>query len=181
MVLTGDLHASLASDLSEDPYDPLLPPVAVEVVTPSVTSSNFDEGFGTPPRTTSLAVEAALRAQNPNLRYAELDSNGWVLLDVTAERVQAEWWFVDTVLQPSQEQRLDTTLQVLRGTSRLVAGGPATQPRDDRAPSAAPPPAAPPPAAAGGPAPALPSTGAAPLAAVGAGLLAAAAVARRRS
>ena len=139
VVLTGDLHASLASDLSEDPYDPLLPPVAVEVVTPSVTSSNFDEALGVPPRTTSLAIEAALLAQNPGLRYAELDSNGYVLLDVTAERVQAEWWFVDTVREPSPAERLDTALQVVRGTSRLVAGGPATAPREERPP---PPPAA---------------------------------------
>jgi alkaline phosphatase D len=57
VVLTGDIHTSFANDLSEDPFDPLLPPVAVEFVTPSVSNTNFDEGFGVPPRTTSLAIE----------------------------------------------------------------------------------------------------------------------------
>ena len=129
VVLTGDVHASFANDLSEDPFDPLRPPVAVELVTPSVSSSNFDEGLGVPPRTTSLAVEAAVRAQNPNTRYVELDSNGWVLLDVTKDRVQGEFWFVDTVLERSSAQRLDATWQVLRGAQRLSPGGPATAPR----------------------------------------------------
>ncbi len=107
----------------------------MEVVTPSITSSNFDEGLGVPPRTTSLVVEAAIRVQNPNTRYVELDSNGYVLLDVTRERVQAEWWFVDTVAEPSREQRVDATWQVLRGAQRLSPGGPATEPRPDRPPT----------------------------------------------
>ncbi len=184
VVLTGDIHASLANDLSEDPYDPLLPPVAVEVVTPSVTSTNFDEAFGTPPRTTSLGVEAAIRAQNRNTRYVELDSNGWVLLDVTGERVQAEWLFVPTVLEPADGQRLDASWQVLRGAQQLSPGGPQTEPRADRPaapPSAAPAPAPPSPAPSPAPAgPSLPSTGAAPLAGAAVAALAAAELLRRR-
>lgn len=132
VVLTGDIHTSLANDLTEDPYDPLLPPVAVEVVTPSITSSNFDESLGVPPRTTSLAIEASIRAQNPSTKYVELDSNGYVLLDVTPDRVQAEWWFVDTVAEPSGVQRLDATWVVQRGAQRLSPGGPATSARADR-------------------------------------------------
>lgn len=182
VVLTGDIHASLANDLTEDPFDLLLPSAAVEVVTPSVSSTNFDEALGVPPRTTSLAIEAAIRAQNPSTRYVELDSNGWVLLDVTPERVQAEWFFVDTVLERTSGQRLDTTWQVLRGTQRLVPGGPQTDPRPQRpalAPSVSP---SPPPAASATPAAApttsraLPATGgtwgavALGLVAIGAGL-----------
>ncbi|HWH28945.1 MAG TPA: alkaline phosphatase D family protein [Mycobacteriales bacterium] len=179
VVLTGDIHASLANDLTEDPYDPLLPPAAVEFVTPSVTSSNVDEGLGVPPRTASLAIEQALRVQNPATKYVELDSNGYVLLDVTAERVQAEWWFVDTVREPSSGQRLDATWQVLRGAQRLSPGGPATSGRDQAgAPAAAPPASRPaPPAPAGA---TLASTGSGPIAAAALGALAAAAVVRRR-
>ncbi len=101
-------------------------------MTTSVTSSNFDEQFGVPPRTTSIGLEAAIRAQNPSTKYVELDSNGWLLLDVTAERVQAEYLFVDTVAEPSPGQRLDATWQVVRGTQRLTAGGPASAARPDR-------------------------------------------------
>ena len=172
VVLTGDIHASLANDLSEDPYDPLLPPAAVEMVTPSVTSTNFDEALGVPPRTTSLAVEQAIRVQNPNTRYVELDSNGWLLLDVTADRVQGEWLHVDTVQAPSTGQRLDATWQVLRGAQRLSPGGPQTAARGERAPA----PSAPPePAPAGRQ---LPVTGGS-LGLVAAAALAAAAALRR--
>ena len=132
VVLTGDIHASLANDLSEDPYDPLLPPVAVELVTPSVTSTNFDEMLGVPPRTTSIGIEAAVRTQNPNTKYVELDSNGWLLLDVTRDRVQGEWYFVDTLATRSPGQRLDATWQTVRGSNRLSPGGAATAARADR-------------------------------------------------
>lgn len=137
VVLTGDIHVSLANDLTEDPSDPLTPPAAVEFVTPSVSNTNFDEGLGVPPRTTSLAIEQALKVQNPSTKYAELDSNGWVLLDVLPERVQAEWYFVDAPTPGSTDQRLDATWQVVRGANRLSVGGPATSPRSD-APVAAP-------------------------------------------
>ncbi len=175
VVLTGDIHASLANDLSEDPYDLLLPPVAVEVVTPSVTSTNFDEALGVPPRTTSLGIEAALRTQNPNTKYVELDSNGWVLLDITRERVQAEWYLVDTVLARTSTQRLDATWQVLRGEQRLSPGGGRTAARPSRpAPPEAEPISAPRPEGQ------LAATGGAPLAAAALAALAAAAVVRQR-
>jgi len=159
VVLTGDIHTSWANDLTEDPFDVLTAPAAVELVTTSVTSSNFDEQFGSPPRTSSLALEQAIRTQNPSTKYVELDSNGYLLLDVTPERVQGEFWFVDTVQQPSAGQRLDTTWQVVRGANRLSPGGVQTAPRADR-PADAPQPvvlplaaspggAAPPPAADG--------------------------------
>ena len=188
VVLTGDIHASLANDLSEDPYDPLLPPVAVELVTPSVTSTNFDEMLGVPPRTTSIGIEAAVRTQNPNTKYVELDSNGWLLLDVTGERVQGEWYFVDTLAQRSPGQRLDATWQTVRGSDRLSPGGPATPARADR-PAAAPAPrvtdlgspspSAPAPDRARPPA-GLPATGASATAGVAMVLVAAAALLRRR-
>lgn len=136
VVLTGDIHVSMANDLTEDPFRVDVPPAAVEIVTTSVTSSNFDEIFGAPPRTTSVGIEAALRAQNPSTKYLELDSNGWTLLDVTAQRLQAEYLFVDTVAEPSDGQRLDATWQVVRGQNRLTAGGPQSQPRANRPPAA---------------------------------------------
>lgn len=186
VVLTGDVHTSFANDLSEDPFDPLLPSAAVELVTPSISNSNFDESLGVPPRTTSIAVETAVLAQNPNTRYAELDSNGWVLLDVTRERVQAEFLFVDTVLEPSDVQRLDATWQVVRGAQRLSPGGAQTEPRADRpaaTPSSAQPASQSPPSSA--PVTALPqqlpATGGLPLGAAAAGAIAAAVLLRRQA
>ena len=179
--LSGDIHASLANDLTEDPL--LKPPVAVELVTPSATSTNFDEALGVPPRTTSLAIEAAIRTQNPSTKYVELDSNGYLLIDVAPQRVQGEWWFVDTLAERSTAQHLDATWQVQRAANRLSAGGPATSSRSTR-PAAAPPPRltrlpspgrSHPPVGTG----ALPSTGAETTGWVALGLLGLAALRRR--
>jgi alkaline phosphatase D len=164
VVLTGDIHVSMANDLTEDPFRLDVPPAAVEFVTTSVTSSNFDEIFGSPPRTTSVPLERTLMTQNPSTKYVELDSNGWTLLDVTAERVQAEYLFVDTVERPSPGQRLDATWQVRRGENRLRPGGAQSSDRADR-PAAAPAPAVrdvtPAAAPAGGPSGSAASGGAA--------------------
>jgi alkaline phosphatase D len=195
VVLTGDIHTSWANDLTEDPFDVLTPPAAVELVATSVTSGNFDEIFGAPPRTTSLALEQTIRTQNPSTKYVELDSNGWLLLDLTPDRLQGEYLFVDTVTEPSAGQVFAASWQVLRGANRLSTGGPqtaarATLPADAPPPQVVPvggpaagtqPPSPPPPSAAGDPVGRrLPATG--PAGTVGAGLsLAALAAVLRRA
>jgi alkaline phosphatase D len=88
VVVTGDVHASFASELTEDPrvdYDPDTGAgsVAVEFVTPSVTSPGL--GFDDATLTT-------LRAANPHWKFVDVLRYGYVTLDVRAERVQADWW-----------------------------------------------------------------------------------------
>lgn len=61
--------------------------MAPEIVTPSVTGADLDELLGVEPRTVALVAETAPRPSNPHLRYAELDSHGFALVDVTAGRV----------------------------------------------------------------------------------------------
>src|SRR4051812_24820319 len=69
LFITGDIHSGWACEL---PYDAstLADPVTVgdsagvEFVCSSVTSSNLKDITGTPPRTTSVAVEAAIKANN---------------------------------------------------------------------------------------------------------------------
>lgn len=43
---------------------------------------------------------------NPHVQWLELDDHGYVVVDVWPERVRAEWWAVDTVLEPSGDERL---------------------------------------------------------------------------
>ena len=62
-----------------------------------VTSSNFDEDTRTP----SDPLEALVKVANPHFKYAEIDSNGYVVLDVTRGREQGDWFRVATVRQPS--------------------------------------------------------------------------------
>jgi alkaline phosphatase D len=124
VVLSGDVHVSLALEVERDPFDVGTPPVAVEVVTASLTSQNVDDKMHWAPRTDSLAVERAVLDALPHVKWCDLDSNGYVVVDVTPERVQGEWWHVDTVLRPSQREACSSRWMVRRGTSHLVPAAP---------------------------------------------------------
>ncbi|MEO7118233.1 MAG: alkaline phosphatase D family protein, partial [Candidatus Limnocylindrales bacterium] len=121
VVLSGDIHAAIASELSPDPFGGTAEPVAVEFVTTSLTSQNLDDKMGWAPRTQSVAIEAELLAGWPHMRMCDLDSHGYVVLDVTPERVVAEWWFVDTVLRRTSVERLGGAWQVEHGRPTLLA------------------------------------------------------------
>ena len=56
----------------------------------------------------------------PHLRWVDLDSHGYVVVDVNRARVSGEWWFVDTVLRRSDGERLGASWAVEHGTPRLI-------------------------------------------------------------
>lgn len=125
VVLTGDIHTSWALELTEDPYNPLvydptgLNPLThnlgVEFVTPSVTSANF-ETLGP-----ELAQAAAIAAQldNPHIRYLDLVQHGYVVLDLTADGAQADFFHVDTVTSRSDAESFTVGWRTATGANRL--------------------------------------------------------------
>ncbi|HSL10148.1 MAG TPA: alkaline phosphatase D family protein [Actinomycetota bacterium] len=117
--LSGDVHSAWACDLRLDPHDGDDAIVAVEFCTTSVTSENLDDHTGWGYRTRSPAVERELIDANPHIHWAEVDSHGYMLVDVTPERVETQWHFVDTLLHPSDGVRLGGAWQVRRGTHTL--------------------------------------------------------------
>lgn len=126
VVLSGDAHYSFAMDLPPDPfdatkYDPVTgrSSLGVEFVVPSVNSEAFPETMGYPPRTLSLPVERASLAGNPHHKYTELDSKGYTLVTLTAERAVAEYWFMRTVLEPGTERQLGARLVTAAGSNRV--------------------------------------------------------------
>jgi alkaline phosphatase D len=123
VVLSGDIHAGVAAELTRSIGDADEPPVAVEFVTTSLTSQNLDDKRGWAPRTESLAIESRLLETWPHVRWLDLDSHGYVVVDVTPERVAAEWWFVDTLREPSSGERLGARWMMERGRPRLVEVG----------------------------------------------------------
>ncbi|GAB3672059.1 alkaline phosphatase D family protein [Salinisphaera aquimarina] len=132
VVLTGDIHTSWAMDITEDPnnpdaYDPDTGAgsMAVEFVGTSVTSPGSD------------ASPDAIKAQNPHMKYVQLASRGYLLLDITAERVQGEWWYVDDILTRNEQQRFAAAYRVRAGENRVVEASGMTTPRTD-APALAP-------------------------------------------
>ncbi|MFN2503549.1 MAG: alkaline phosphatase [Acidimicrobiales bacterium] len=120
VVLSGDVHLSLALEVRRDPFDPASPSLAVEFVTASLTSQNVADKMGWPPRTRSIAIEEALVQALPHVQWCELDSNGYMVVDVTPERVVGEWWHLGTVLRASTTEKCAARWMVERSAARLT-------------------------------------------------------------
>jgi alkaline phosphatase D len=93
--LTGDIHSAWACDLPVDAGTyPASASVGTEFVGTSITSNNLKDLTGTPPRTTSLAVEAAIQGANRHIKYLNFDDHGFSVLDVTSKRTQMDYFVI---------------------------------------------------------------------------------------
>ena len=119
-VLSGDVHVGLAIELKLDPFDAGSDPVAVEMVNSSITSQNLDDKMGWAPRTQSAPFQQAIREALPHIRWCDLDSHGYSIVDVTPERLAVEWWAVDTVLRRSTSEMRVAAWQAAAGNPRLT-------------------------------------------------------------
>ncbi len=114
------MHVAIVIELHEDPVQGD-DPVAVEFVTSSLTSMNIDDKMGWPRRDErSRALEKTAVDILPHWKWCEFDSNGYVVVDVNRERVQAEWWFVDTVLARSTHEELGARWYVEHGSQQAI-------------------------------------------------------------
>jgi alkaline phosphatase D len=117
VVLTGDVHSSWGYDLTRDPfdrkrYDPATGAGALgtEIITPSITSPAW------PPADQLAAIQAA----RPHLKYVSGDERGYVVLDITRERLQADWWYVPTILERTASERFGKGMVSAAGQPHLV-------------------------------------------------------------
>ena len=117
IVLTGDVHSSWAFDITDDPsnpevYDPETGrgSQGVEFVTPGITSPFFDA--------TGVLADVFLGA-NPHLRWAETQSQGYMVLDVTRERAECAWYHFEDVQALETEQRLGQVVSVAAGSRHV--------------------------------------------------------------
>ncbi len=115
VVLSGDIHSSWASDL----------PVGAEFVTPSVSSPSFASILVPGGVLGAKAAEAVFRWQNRHLKFVDLRRHGYVVVDVTPERVQADWWHLDSVVRASPAERWAGSWRLDWGGTGLV---PASEP-----------------------------------------------------
>ncbi|WP_063047242.1 alkaline phosphatase D family protein [Nocardia pseudovaccinii] len=120
--LTGDIHSSWAADLPVDPANyPGGPTVGAEFVVPSVTSSSLGELLKAPPRTVAVTVEESVKGVNRHLRYVEMESHGYGVLEVTPAQAQMDWFYVTDVADPDSGVR--------HGASFAVRSGGRVEPR----------------------------------------------------
>ncbi|HJR60920.1 MAG TPA: alkaline phosphatase D family protein, partial [Vicinamibacterales bacterium] len=119
VILTGDVHSSWAYDVAKDPWGAYdagtgRGTTAVEFVTPSVTSPS-----GWDARTAADRLRRLTEAR-PHLRWADGLSHGYIVLDLTPEAVQADWFAVPTIEEPSAEERFVKGFTSAFGTPHLV-------------------------------------------------------------
>lgn len=122
--LTGDIHSSWANDVPCDAGTyPLSPSVATEYVCTSVTSDNFDEILGVPPRTVSVALESAIQTLNRHVKYVELDSHGASVLEVTPAGAQMDWYYLANKADPASTLTWARSFRTRAGTQRVQSVG----------------------------------------------------------
>ena len=121
VVLTGDIHTSWAMEIFEDSANGYTnnerirvgeKPLAVEFVTPSVTSPGLSEPVADP-------LASLIPTMNPHMKYVELKSHGFMVVDVTHQKVTCDWWFVDTIDSPTYKARLANSLYTTSKSQRL--------------------------------------------------------------
>jgi alkaline phosphatase D len=133
-ILSGDFHSSWAFDVPADPwsgYDAATGAGsrAVEILAPAISSPPL---FLDP---TLRAQIGLLRPALPHLRYLEGERCGYVLLDVTADRLQAEYHLVPELRVPGAAASRTVGLTCARGTAHLVEDTTVIPPRDGPAPA----------------------------------------------
>lgn len=135
VVLTGDIHSSWALELYDDPFAADKgQPIGVELVTPAVTSPGIEQFAQA-----QLAARS-LKGLLPHLNFVDFYHRGYVLLDITRERLQAQWWVVDNILSPRYVSECLRTLSIPAGLPALQA---VAQPAGARTSAPLPAPAAP--------------------------------------
>jgi alkaline phosphatase D len=136
VVLTGDIHTSYAYDVARNPWAGYNPETgagtaAVEFTTPSITSPS---GLGT--ADTVDERMKALYSARPHLKWVEGLHRGYVVLDVSRERVQADWFGVPTVTERSDSEQFLKGFFSVAGEPRLQqASGPAVSSSSAAAPA----------------------------------------------
>lgn len=118
-VLTGDVHSSWAFDLPRDPfagYDKATGKgsLGVEFAGTSVSSpSNVG-------RDGQQQLDD-LRAARPHLHYVDGRYRGYYIVDMTRDRLQADYYAVATIAERSRQERFERGFITESGRNHLVA------------------------------------------------------------
>jgi alkaline phosphatase D len=118
--LTGDYHSSWAFEVPppdgpEGAYDPATGAGAraVEFVVPAVSARALGRSIESP------EDFASAMSRIPHLKYLNLDDPGYMILDVTAERVRAQWMYTKGTDVRSSDERCGAAFETASGTNRL--------------------------------------------------------------
>jgi alkaline phosphatase D len=112
VVLTGDRHATWVCELRPDFDNPATPVVGAEITGSSVSSGS------NPNRASFHARYDPILAETPHWKYID-NRRGYVLCDVTPDRLLATLRVVDTVTAPTANISTAATFQVTAGRAGI--------------------------------------------------------------
>jgi alkaline phosphatase D len=92
VVLTGDIHTSWANDLPGDNYDANTGDgsVGVEFVVTSISTTSSPINIG----------QQIIQLANPHMKFIDLSQKGYLILDLTHDKAQSDWYYVSDITQP---------------------------------------------------------------------------------
>ncbi|MES2657969.1 MAG: alkaline phosphatase D family protein [Verrucomicrobiota bacterium] len=128
VILTGDIHASFAFDVADPSRKPRYNPktgegaVAVEFVTPSLSAANFDEEVGEffTGQLEEEFNEGGDDNPNPHMKFADLDRHGYLVLSVSPEQVQGDFYYLKNILTPQTTEQWGAGFISRAGTHHLT-------------------------------------------------------------
>jgi alkaline phosphatase D len=137
--VTGDFHCSFAFDIADTVVDEAnnyasvpnyngatgVGSKAVEFVTPSISSANFDENVDlTTAQLFQSLINNPLPAPfppnnpNPHLKYVDLIQHGYFVLDLRPDSAKANYYYTP-ILNNSNQEQFGRALKVLNGANHL--------------------------------------------------------------
>lgn len=122
--LTGDIHTSWGTDvyLDKDDYNPSGDgSILVEFVTPSITSMSFPfaEDYG--------VTAPIIQLTNNNVKYVNIIEKGYAVVDFNKNRAQTDWYYVDKIDKPSDNESFAAGYYVNKGDRFLSEAAEKTQ------------------------------------------------------
>ncbi|MGW2181968.1 alkaline phosphatase D family protein [Streptomyces sp. NPDC001732] len=118
--LTGDIHMAWANDVPVKAATyPLSASAATEFVVTSVTSDNIDDILHVAPHTVSVIAAAAVKAANRHVKWVDMDSHGYGVLDVTAEHSQMDYYAVSDRTKRDATSAWTRSYRTLSGTQKV--------------------------------------------------------------
>ncbi|MEU1539877.1 alkaline phosphatase D family protein [Actinacidiphila glaucinigra] len=118
--LTGDIHMAWANDVPVKAATyPLSASAATEFVVTSVTSDNLDDILKVAPGTLSTVAEAAVKAANRHVKWLDMDSHGYGVLDITGERAQMDYYALSDRTDPNASSIWERSYRTLSGTQKV--------------------------------------------------------------
>ena len=124
VILTGDIHSSWANDVATPSYDAgsHSGSAAVEFVGPSATSPSLELGW----------AEDVIQVMNEHIKFIDIEHRGFLMLDVTKEKTQGDYYFINNINTPDTNYNYDDGWMILNGNNWLYHADTATVRSDSR-------------------------------------------------